>query len=117
MSSHVPHNRIYISSVHHPLLGCVFHQKSEIPYLSGYSIRRHRIGTDVILQKSSYLWDVKDLQTIVLLDLEANHTYKIIGRDEMQVDIEHIQIPPEQYRIPQRSSVEHGINRRLVFNY
>ena len=60
---------------------------------------------------------MKDLRTIFLLDLEANHTYKSIGRDTMQADIEHIQISPEQYRIPQRSSVAHGINWRLIFDY
>ena len=70
---------MYKAAAQHPSLGCIFHKKSEIPYLSGYYLRRHRIGTDVMLQKKADSWDVKDLHTILLLESEENHTYKRIG--------------------------------------
>ena len=60
---------------------------------------------------------VKYLRTIVLLDSESNHTYKRIESESKRAAIEHVQIPLEQYRRPQRSTVKHGINRRLVFDY
>ena len=107
---------MYKAAAQHPLLGWIFHQKSEISYLSGYSLRRHRTGTDVMLQKIDS-WDVKDIRTIVLLDSEANQTYKYIGRESMRSAIDHGKFPPEQYSRPQRSATANGINHRLVFDY
>ena len=80
-SSRGPHIGIYKSEAQHPLLGWIFHQKSKTSYLLGYSLRRHRIGTDVMLPKRAGYWDVKDLRIIVLLDAEANHTNKHIRRE------------------------------------
>ena len=80
---------MYKAAAQCPLLGWIFHQKSEIPHLSGYSLRRHRIGTDVMLPKKADSWDVKELCTIILLYSEANHTYKRIGREPMRAAIEH----------------------------
>ena len=34
-------------------------------------------------------WDVKYLRTIVLLDSEANHSYKHMRREAMRADIDH----------------------------
>ena len=116
-SSQLPHIGMYKESAHHPQLGQIFHQKSEIPYLSGYSLRRHHIGTDVMLPKKADSWDVKYLCTIVLLYSEANHTTKRIRKEEIQAAIERRQIYPEQYSRPQNSAVAHGINWRLVFDY
>ena len=47
-SSQGPHIIMYKVAAHNPLLGQIFHQKSEIPYLSGYSFRRYRTGTNVM---------------------------------------------------------------------
>ena len=107
---------MYKAAAQHPLLGWIFHQKSEISYLSGYSLIRHRTGTDVMLQKIDS-WDVKDIRNIVLLDSEANQTYKYIGRESMRSAIDHGKFPPEQYSRPQRSAAANGINHRLVFDY
>ena len=60
---------------------------------------------------------MKDLRTIFLIDSEANHTYKRIGREATIVAIENGKIDPEQYIRPQRSAVANGINRILVFDY
>ena len=80
---------MYKAAAQNPLLGWIFHQKSGIPYLSGYYLIRHRIGTDVMLPKKADSWDVKELCTIILLYSEANHTYKRIGREPMRAAIEH----------------------------
>ena len=88
-----PQIGMYKAAKQNPLLGWVLHQKSEIPYLSGYSLRRHCTGTDVILPKKDS-WYVNDLHTIVLLDSEANHTYKSIYREAMILAIYHGKIAP-----------------------
>ena len=77
-----PHIGMYETAAQHPLLGCIFHQKSEIPYLSQYSIQRHSTDTEIMLPKQIDQWSVKDLCTIFLLDSEANHTYKYILVDK-----------------------------------
>ena len=35
----------------------------------------------------------------------------------MRVIIDHGKFSPEQYIIPQRSAMTHGVNRRLLFDY
>ena len=67
--------------------------------------------------KKADSWDVKYLHTILLLDFEANHTYKRIVREAMRAAISNRKFAPEQYSRPQRSAVAHRINRRLVFDY
>ena len=46
-----PHIGMYKATAQHLLLGWILHQKSDIPYLSGYSLRRHLTGTNVMLPK------------------------------------------------------------------
>ena len=70
-----------------------------------------------MLPKKVDLWDVKDICSIVLLESEANHTYKLIGREEMRETIDHEKKSPEKYSRPHRSAVAHGINRILVLDY
>ena len=50
-SSQGAHIRLYKVAAQYLLLGWIFQQKSEIPYLSGYSFRRNCTGTDVMLPK------------------------------------------------------------------
>ena len=49
-----------------------------------------------MLPKKTESWDVKDLRTIVLLDSEANHTYKLILREATRAVKHYTQISPEQ---------------------
>ena len=55
-----------------------------------------------MLLKKADSWDVKDLHTIVLLDFEANHTYKHIRREATITDIEH-------GKILQNNTVDHRV--------
>ena len=48
-SSQGPHIIMYKVAAHNPLLGRIFDQKSEIPYLSEYSFRRYLTGANVML--------------------------------------------------------------------
>ena len=64
MSPQGPHIEMYKAVMQHLLLGWIFHQKSEIPYLSGYSFRRNSIITDVVLPKIVDSRDAKDLRNI-----------------------------------------------------
>ena len=69
-----PHIGMYKTAAQHPLLGCIFHQNSEILYLSWYSILQHPTCTNAVLLDEASPWDVKDLRTIVLLNSESKYT-------------------------------------------
>ena len=49
-----------------------------------------------MLFRKNNSWDAQDLQTIVLINLEANHKYKWLVREAIQAAISHNQIEPEQ---------------------
>ena len=86
---------MYKSAEQHPLLGWIFHHNDEITYLSRYSLRRHRTCTNIMLPKKTDSWDVKDLRTTVLLESEANNTYKRIRIEASNAAIEHGKFSPE----------------------
>ena len=52
-SSPGPHIIMYKAAAQHPLLGWIFHHKYEITYLSGYSLRQHCTGNNVMLTKKT----------------------------------------------------------------
>ena len=70
MSSQIPHIRIYKAAVHHPLLGWIFHHKSEIPYLSGYYLRIYCTVIDVMLPRTRTLWILKTFAPLFYLTLK-----------------------------------------------
>jgi Reverse transcriptase (RNA-dependent DNA polymerase). len=85
--------------------------------ITGYSPRRHRQGTDVMLLKKEHDYDVERLRTIVLFDSEANINYKHLGRRAMAAAIDNNFIATEQYSRPNQKSIDHAINRRLVIDH
>ena len=108
---------MYKAAAQHPLLGWIFRQKSEITYLSWYSLRRHRTVTDVVLPKNSNSWDVKDLLNLYFTWLWSEtylKTYCNIKNESGHRQRENFS---RKYIRPQRSSMAHGINHRLVFDY
>ena len=118
MSWKGPHIGIYKATGQYPLQGWIFHKRSEISYLSSYySICQHLTGNDIRLLEKYDLWDVQDLWNIFLLWSEVIHTYNLIGGEAMGAAIDNKKNSMEQYSTPQRSDVDHGINRRLVFDY
>ena len=55
----------------------------------GYALERHLLSKDCMLFKNLNSWDVKELHTIFLLELEGNHSCKQLGRDVMQAALKH----------------------------
>jgi hypothetical protein len=85
--------------------------------ITGYAPKRHRQGIDVMLLKKENVNDVDKLRTVVLFDSEANMNYKHLGRRAMKAAIKLHQIVPEQYSRPNRSSIDHALNRQLVMDH
>jgi len=116
-SSNGPHFGHYKAGVLHPKIGPLLYHRSQIPLLTGYSPRRHREGVDVMLLKKEKNYNVNNLRTIVLFDSEANMNYKHLGRRAMSAAIAKNQIATEQYSRPNRKSIDHAMNRRLVMDH
>ena len=118
MSSQVPHNGMYKAAAQHPLLGCIFYKKSLKFHTYQNTLSYNTVQSPMsCYRKETYLWDVNDIHTIVLLGSEVRHTYKRIIRESMISVIYHGQIASEQYIRPQPSFLTHGIKRILVFDY
>ena len=101
----------------HPQIGWFHFQMSGIPMKTGYSPKRWRRGTDVMLLKSPEVYLLKKLRTIVLYEADYNHENKRIGRDAMTQALQQGQLADEQYSRPGRSSQDNALNKRLVFDH
>ena len=89
----------------------------EIPFMSGYVPDWWKQATDVMLLKKEGNHALKKLQTIVLYKADFNMYNKVLGRQSMTQALHLHQIAPEQYSRPERSAIDHALNRRLVFDY
>ena len=89
---------------------------SEIPFRTGYTYNRWKKATNVMLLKSEGNYDVKELRTIVLYTADFNHNKKYYGRQLMNHTIPNHRISPEQYSVPGKKSIDHALNRRLIFD-
>jgi hypothetical protein len=69
---------------------------ANIPYATGYSSIRWQAGSkNICIPKSVASLRVDKLRTLLLLDPEFNHNYKILGRSLMTHAETHSQIPAE----------------------
>lgn len=116
-SSNGPHFGHYKASMLHPEISLLLYQRAIFPTITGYSPRRHRQGVDVMLLKKENVYDVERLRTIVLFDSEANMNYKHLGRRAMNAAIKNNMISTEQYSHPNRKSIDHALNCRLVMDH
>ena len=89
----------------------------EIPFTSGYVPHRWRQATDVMLLKKEGNYALDKLRTIVLYEADFNMYNKVTGRHCMQQALRLQQIAPEQYSRPQRSAIDHVLNRCLFFDH
>ena len=89
---------------------------AEVPFQSGYSPERWNNATDVMILKKAGLYDVEKLRTNVLYEADFNHNNKWLGRKMMSNACEQNKIAVEQYSIPGKKSIDHALNRRLVFD-
>ena len=91
-SLHGPYIGMNKSADQHPQLGWIFHLNSEIPILRVYAPEIHQLSTDCMLLENLNSWDVTELCTICLLDLEVNHNYKRLRRYSIRAEFNHRQI-------------------------
>ena len=98
-----------------PLLG-VNYIMAEVPFQSGYSPSCWKNATDVMILKKAGLYDVDKLCTIVLYEADFNHNNKWLGKSMMDKACDLDKIAVEQYSIPGKKSINHALNRRLVFD-
>ena len=101
----------------HPLLSWSNYLLVEIPFTSGYIPTRWQQATDVMLLKKEGNHALEKLRTIVLYEADFNMQNKVIGRQSMSTALHSHQIAPEQYSRPQRSAIDHALNRQLVFDH
>ena len=69
-----------------------------------------------MILKSAVNYNIDKLRTIVLYEADFNHNNKFLGHRMMQHTVPNDRISKEQYSIPGRKSIDHALNRRLVFD-
>ena len=90
---------------------------ANIPLLSGYSPSRWRRAIDCMLLKWDGDYKVTSLRTIALLDPEANHNFKILGRAVMHHAESHHQLADEQYGSrKKKTAILHALNKCLTYD-
>ena len=94
----------------------VHYTLAEIPFRAGYSLKRWKKATDVMILKKEGLIEVNKLRTIVLMEADFNHNNKYLGRSMMNHAILHDLLAKEQYSIPGKKCIDHVINRKLLFD-
>jgi hypothetical protein len=91
----------------------------EIPYKTGYTLKRWKKGIDVELCKEPGNFNLERLRTIVLLEADYNTNCKKVGRDAMKsaeaLAKDPAAVAPEQYGSRKRHrAIEVCLNMRLV---
>ena len=100
-----------------PLLSWCNYLLVEIPFTSGHIPQRWKKATDVMLLKKEGNHAIDKLRTIVLYEADFNMHNKVMGRQAMHSALQSNAIAPEQYSRPQRSAIDHALNRQLVFDH
>ncbi len=99
-----------------PSLTACHYVLAEIPFRTGYSPCRWRKATNVMILKKAGVFDLAKLRTIVLFETDFNHNNKWLGKSMMQHTVAGKQLAKEQYSIPGKKSIDHALNRRLLFD-
>lgn len=94
----------------------VHYTLAEIPFRTGYSLERWKKATTVMILKEEGNYAIEKLRTIVLFEADFNHNNKFFGRQMMHHAIDNHFLAKEQYSIPGRKSIDHALNRRLLFD-
>ena len=106
----------YKAGVKNDLLLMLHYILAEIPFRVGYSMSRWQNATNLMLLKSSGLFNVEELRTIVLYEADLNNNCKFYGQQLMSHAISNARIAKEQYSRPGRKSIDHALNRWLLFD-
>ena len=113
-NQHVGH---YKAACQHPFLSWCLFLRHEIPVISGYSPLRHRKCIDLAILKRSGNFNINKQRTLGILDSEFNHMNRATGRQAMRLALEKKEIAVEQYSRPNRSALDHALNKVLTFDY
>ena len=57
---------------------------AEFPLRTGYSPKRLKHATDIMILKKEGLYDLESLRTIVLFEADSNHNNKFLGQETMK---------------------------------
>ena len=98
-------------------VGKVHYIMSLIPMISGFSPRRWKQGTDVMILKAPEVYFLDKLRTIVLYEADFNHENRRIGKDAMKSALQSNKIAAEQFSRPGRSAQDNALAKRLVFDH
>ena len=92
------------------------YQMAEIPFRTGYGPNRWKGATQVMILKKAGLNRIDKLRTIVLYEADFNHNNKWFGRQLMRHTKKFKLMSKEQYSVPGKKSIDHALNRRLIFD-
>ncbi len=104
------------AGMQHDLISTIHWLMAEIPMRTGYTLNRWKNATDVMILKKSGLYDVEKLRTIVLFEADFNANNKYMGRSAIRHCVKKNRLAQEQYSIPGRKSIDHALNKRLLFD-
>ena len=107
----------YKACMRHPYLQWCLFQRHEIPTITGYSPKRYRQCVDLSILKKSGNFDIAKQRTLGLLDTEFNQMNKRMGHEAMNSALDNGCIATEQYSRPNRSAIDHALNRALTFDH
>ena len=113
-NQHIGH---YKAGIKHPYISWCLFQRHEFPTITGYSPDRHRRCIDLSILKKSGNYNIEKQRTLGLLDSEFNQMNKEMGRESMHSALDHNLIATEQYSRPNRSAIDHALNRILTFDH
>ena len=90
---------------------------SGIPWITGYSPIRWRVGVDIMIEKKPGNYKVQELRTILLLEADFNNGNKGVGRMLMTNAEQFGLLAPEQYGSRKfMTAINQGLNKRLTFD-
>jgi hypothetical protein len=88
---------------------------TQIPLTTGYSPRRWQRCIDVMIPKKINRTDINNLRTICLFEVDANYSFKHIGRQMMQNAEKHNTLAIEQYGSHKRHrAIDWALNKVLT---
>ena len=89
---------------------------AEIPFRTGYSPRRWKEATNVMILKKEGNTNLDKLRTLVLFEADFNHNNKFLGRSMMHHAVDKSLLAKEQYSAPGKKCIDHVVNRKLYFD-
>ncbi len=116
ISSRQLHFGHFKAATRDPTVIDMHYKMAEIPYRTGYAPTRWKNATQVMILKKAGLYDVERLRTIVLYEADFNHNNKYMGKKLMEHTIDNKLMAKEQYSLPGKKSIDHALNRRLIFD-